>query len=85
MITREQLIAMYAAYPGALEVEIKQVFAYAPSDEDRIKHNDAKGHIDRLFSTDASLPLLWKNVARAIIETALHEPTGATNGKDGQG
>ena len=83
MITREQLIQMYAAYPGALELEVTQAFALLNTDEDRIRHNVSIVRIVRLIATEEGQRLMCQNVARAIIETAMHEPTGAANGKEG--
>lgn len=76
LISREQLIQMYAAYPGALEQEVAQAFARLENDEQRIGHNEAMRRISRLISTEDGQRLMWKNVAQAIIETAMHEPTG---------
>ncbi len=82
LIPREKLVEMYGAYPGALEAEVSQALAQLENDEQRIGHNEAMRRIARLIVTEQGQRLMWKNVARAIIETAIHEPTGVpTNGK----
>jgi hypothetical protein len=77
---RPELIRMYASYPPALEEEVAQVFSTLANDEQRIVHNVAVSRIGRLFATEPAQRLLWKNVANAILRTAVE---GATdNGKD---
>jgi len=83
LIAREKLVAMYAAYPGALESEVAQALAELGTEEQRIGHNEALRRIVRLIATGEGQRLMWHNVARAIIDTAMDERTGVTrNGKE---
>ena len=70
LLTREQLLAMYSQYPGALAAEVSLVFRPLRNDEDRIKHNIAIGHFSALFPDAKSEQLMWQNVAQALLHTA---------------
>ncbi len=82
MISREKLIEMYSAYPEALEAEVAQALTVLSNDHERIQHNEAMRRIVRMISTSEGQKLMWKNVGRAIIETAIHEPIGVPDGKE---
>ena len=79
MIARADLIAMYSAYPGALEAEVAQMMSLAETDEQRVERNSALRRIVRLIGTEPGQKLMWQNVARAILETAVQEPIGAAS------
>ena len=78
---RDRMIAMYSAYPDALEELVAQVFAHLSNDEERIMHNLALGPLARLFRSEESQRLLWRNIGRAVIETARHSVGDDSDGK----
>jgi hypothetical protein len=81
LITQNDLVSAYAAYPGLLEELVLQVFAQLGTPEGLARHNVAVAGISRMISTPEQQRLLWKNVARAIIRTVTSE--GVSNdGKD---
>ena len=77
---RGRIIAMYSAYPEALEALVAQTMGHLYSEEDRIVHNVAQADIGRLFTSAEARRLLWSNIARAIIDTAT-TTTGEKHGK----
>lgn len=78
--TRSGLIRMYGAYPPALEAELALALMPVQNEAERGVHNCAVQRIMRLIPTEQAQRLLWTNLARAIIETAIHQ--GADNGKE---
>ena len=79
LMTRDNLLAMYSQYPGALAAEVSLVFRPLRNDEDRIKHNIAIGHFSALFPDAKSEQLMWQNVAQALLSTA-RQKTGDKTG-----
>lgn len=73
LISPSSLIQMYSAYPGALEEEVAAVFAALATPEQMMRHNVALSKMGRLFGPGEINRLLWKNVAQAILHTAIHQ------------
>jgi len=72
VVTRARLVEMYAAYPDALEDEVARVLADLRTDDDRARHNAALTKIKRMLPTATGQRLLWKTVAKAIVNAALN-------------
>jgi hypothetical protein len=80
ILSRNELIAMYQGYPGAMEEEVVLALTVLNNDEERIVHNMAVRRITRLFTSEAAQRSLWRNVARAIIGAIQQqEDTGVTD------
>lgn len=72
-MTRHERIRMYQKHPAALAEEVARVLRPLLDDEDRIKHNCALSHFIVLFGNEEVETRMWANVARALIDTAIHE------------
>lgn len=69
IVSRDELIAMYRNYPGALAQDVAFALAELSNDTDRVEHNVAVRRIVRLIPTAEMQRALWHNVAGAILET----------------
>ena len=79
-MTRDEVAMMYADYPAALEEEVMQALSILKDDRERVIHNVAVQKIIRVLPTTEMQQAMWRNVARAIIQTF---QTGVQrNGKD---
>lgn len=75
LMSRNDMLKKYQTFPGDLAEELDYIFGTAGGDKDVAVHNYISGKISRLCPDRNRL---LKNVAQAIINTAIHE--GAPDG-----